>query len=77
MALFEAIGSWENVRLRKLNVSHNNLASVHKQILARAALRLNEVCSWSSLLFVTFLQVTMYHTSVTKEQVGVCSSHVG
>ena len=77
MALFEAIGSWENVRLRKLNVSHNNLASVHKQILARAALRLNEVCSWSSFLFVTFLQVTMYHTSVTKEQVGVCSSHVG
>ena len=76
-ALFEAIGSWENVRLRKLNVSHNNLASVHKQILARAALRLNEVCSWSSFLFVTFLQVTMYHTSVTKEQVGVCSSHVG
>ena len=75
MALFEAIGGWENVRLRKLNVSHNNLASVHKQILARAALRLNEVCSWSS--FVTFLQVTMYHTSVTKEQVGVCSSYVG
>ena len=43
MALFEAIGSLENVRLRKLNLSHNNLADVPSQILAKAVIRLNEV----------------------------------
>ena len=43
MALFEAIGSLEKVRLRKLNLSHNNLANVPSQILAKAVLRLNEV----------------------------------
>ena len=43
MALFEAIGSLENVQLRKLNLSHNNLANVPSQILAKAVIRLNEV----------------------------------
>ena len=43
MALFESIGSWENVRLRKLNISHNNLASIPSYILAKALLKLDEV----------------------------------
>ena len=43
MALFEAIGSLEKVRLRKLNLSHNNLAHVPSQILAKAVIKLNEV----------------------------------
>ena len=43
MALFESIGSWENVGLRKLNISHNNLASIPSHILAKALLKLDEV----------------------------------
>jgi len=56
LALFEAIGSWEkNVRLRKLNLSHNNIACLPSQILSTAVHKLEEV--------------TMYHTNVTAEQV--------
>jgi len=56
LALFEAIGSCEkNVQLRKLNLSHNNIACLPSQILSRAVLKLEEV--------------TMYHTNVTSEQV--------
>ena len=43
MALFEAIGSLENVRLRKLNLSQNKIANVPSQILAKAVIKLNEV----------------------------------
>jgi len=55
LAFFEAIGSWENVLLRKLNLSHNNIACLPSQILSRAVHKLEEV--------------TMYHTNVTSEQV--------
>ena len=43
LVLFEAIGNWENVQLRKLNLSHNNIACLPSHILSRALHKLDEV----------------------------------